>query len=43
MICGASRITTRMLGHLGTRPSTTYLARLSNPNPALREKGSKET
>lgn len=25
-----------LLGHLGTRPSTSYLARLSNPNPALR-------
>jgi molybdopterin-containing oxidoreductase family iron-sulfur binding subunit len=29
-----------MLGHLGTRPRTTYLARLDNPNPALRESGS---
>ena len=26
-----------MLGHLGTRPRTTYLARLDNRNPALRE------
>jgi len=24
-----------MLGHLGTRPRTTYLARLSNPNPGM--------
>jgi hypothetical protein len=29
-----------MLGHLGTRPRTTYLARLDNPNPALREQDS---
>lgn len=27
-----------LLGHLGTRPSTTYLARLGNPNPTLRDK-----
>ncbi|MGJ0394248.1 MAG: 4Fe-4S dicluster domain-containing protein [Methylocystis sp.] len=27
-----------MLGHLGTRPRTTYLAAIENPNPALREK-----
>jgi molybdopterin-containing oxidoreductase family iron-sulfur binding subunit len=26
-----------LLGHLGTRPRTTYLARLRNPNPAFRE------
>jgi len=26
-----------MLGHLGTRPRTTYLARLDNRNPSLRE------
>ena len=28
-----------LLGHLGTRPRTTYLARLTNPNPALKEDG----
>ena len=27
-----------LLGHLGTRPRTTYLARLRNPNPAMQEK-----
>jgi molybdopterin-containing oxidoreductase family iron-sulfur binding subunit len=26
-----------LLGHLGTRPRTTYMARLRNPNPALQE------
>jgi len=26
-----------LLGHLGTRPRTTYLARVHNPNPALAE------
>jgi molybdopterin-containing oxidoreductase family iron-sulfur binding subunit len=29
-----------LLGHLGTRPRTTYLARLRNPNPSLTEDGS---
>jgi molybdopterin-containing oxidoreductase family iron-sulfur binding subunit len=29
-----------LLGHLGTRPRTTYLARLLNPNPALAEDAS---
>jgi molybdopterin-containing oxidoreductase family iron-sulfur binding subunit len=29
-----------LLGHLGTRPRTTYLARLHNPNPALQEPAS---
>jgi molybdopterin-containing oxidoreductase family iron-sulfur binding subunit len=28
-----------LLGHLGTRPRTTYLARLRNPNSALQEPG----
>jgi len=26
-----------LLGHLGTRPRTTYLKRVRNPNPALEE------
>ena len=26
-----------LLGHLGTRPRTTYLERVRNPNPALEE------
>ena len=29
-----------LLGHLGTRPRTTYLAHVRNPNPALQEKAS---
>ena len=28
-----------LLGHLGTRPRTTYLKRVRNPNPALEEGG----
>jgi molybdopterin-containing oxidoreductase family iron-sulfur binding subunit len=29
-----------LLAHLGTRPKTTYLAQVHNPNPALTEEGS---
>ena len=26
-----------LLGHLGTRPRTTYLAKVTNPNPAFQQ------
>ncbi len=32
---GQSRATTTLLNYIGTRPRTSYLARIKNPNPKM--------